>query len=250
MNKADTINPNPEKHLTLMGHLAELRTRLIRCVIAVVITTVVAFIFYHQLFNILMYPAGQMKFIYIELTEMLGAVFRVCLSCGIMAAVPYITYEAIMFASPGLTAKERKYVYIVIPWIALMFAGGVVFGYFVLIPPAMKFLMNFGSDIATPQIRIGNYISIITKLLLAIGLVFELPVVTTFLARIGIVTGKWLAGKRKWAIVLAFVAAAMITPTWDPINQTLVAAPLVVLYELSIWLAYAFGKKKPASNSQ
>jgi sec-independent protein translocase protein TatC len=248
MSKAEASNPNQEKQLSLLGHLAELRTRLVRSVIAVAITTGVAFIFYHQIFNILTQPAGQMEFIYIELTEMIGAVFRVCLSCGIIAAIPYLTYEVIMFVSPGLTAKERKYVYVVIPWIGLMFAGGVVFGYYILVPPAMKFLINFGSDIATAQIRIGNYISIVTKLLLAIGLVFELPVVTTFLARIGVISGKWMAGKRKWAIVLAFVASAMITPTWDPVNQTLVAAPLIVLYEISIWLAYLFGKRKQTEN--
>ena len=125
-----------------------------------------------------------------------------------------------------------------------MFLGGVVFGYFVLIPPATTFLLTFGSDIATPQIKIGNYISIITRLLLAIGLVFEMPVVITFLARIGIVKANWLARKWKMAVIVAFVLAAIITPTFDPINQSLVAIPLIVLYMMSIWLAKLAQRKK------
>jgi sec-independent protein translocase protein TatC len=149
-----------------------------------------------------------------------------------------------MFVFPALTPREKKYILLVLPWIAVMFAGGIAFGYFVLMPPAMKFLISFGSDIATPQIKIGNYISVITRLLLAIGLVFEMPVVTTFLARLGIITPKWLADKRKPAIIFAFILAAILTPTVDPINQSLVAVPLIILYEMSIWLARLVQRKE------
>ena len=128
-----------------------------------------------------------------------------------------------------------------------MFAAGVVFGYFILVPPATKFLITFGSDVATPQIKIGNYISIVSRLLLAIGFAFEMPVITTFLSRLGIITAKWLSDKRKPAIILAFVLAAIITPTFDPLNQTLVAAPLIVLYEMSIGLAKLVQRKAPQS---
>jgi len=126
-----------------------------------------------------------------------------------------------------------------------MFVGGIAFGYFILIPPATRFLITFGSDIAVPQIKIGNYISIVSRLLLAIGLAFEMPVVTTFLARLGIITSKWLASKRKIAIISAFILAAIITPTFDPINQSLVAVPLIILYEMSIWLAKLVQRKEP-----
>jgi sec-independent protein translocase protein TatC len=119
----------------------------------------------------------------------------------------------------------------------------------------MHFLLNFGSDIASPYIRIGNYITLVTRLLLVIGIVFEIPVVTTFLSRLGIVTPQWLAGKRKWAFIGAFILAAIITPTMDPINQSLVAVPLVVLYEISIILSRivyrrrAKGVPSPASTA-
>ena len=159
--------------------------------------------------------------------------------------MPYLIYHVVMFISPALTRKEKRRVYLILPWVALMFAAGVVFSYFILIPPAVQFLMTFGSDIATPQIKIGNYISIVTRLLLAIGLVFEMPVLTTLLARLGVINSKWLASKRKMAIIFAFILAAIITPTFDPINQTLVAAPLIVLYEMSIWLAKLAQRREP-----
>jgi sec-independent protein translocase protein TatC len=233
-----------ETKLTLLGHFQELRKRLIRSVIAVAVAAIISFIFWKWIFYILILPAKDIELIFIEMTEMLGTIMRVCLASGLILAMPYLTLQAIMFVSPALTDRERRYLYIILPWIALMFLGGVVFGYFILIPPATKFLLTFGSDIATPQIKIGNYIAIITRLLLAIGLVFEMPVVTTFLARIGVVKPKWLADKRKMAIIVAFILAAIITPTFDPINQSLVAVPLIVLYEMSIWLAKLVYRRK------
>lgn len=233
-----------DERLTLLEHIQELRQRLIKCIIAIIITTGISFVFARQLFAILVFPANGINLVFIEMTEMIGTYMKVCLTSGIILAMPFLIYQFIMFASPALTLKEKKIVYFVVPWIGFMFAAGVVFGYFVLIPPAMKFLLTFGVDIASPQIRVGNYISLVTRLLLAIGFVFELPVVTSFLAWLGIVSSKWLASKRRWAIILAFVLGAVITPTFDPINQSLVALPLILLYEMSIWLAKLFQRKQ------
>ena len=233
------------KKLSILEHLQELRKRLIKCVIAVLITTIISFVFAKHIFNILILPAEGINLVYIEMTEMIGTYMRVCLVSGIILAMPFLIYQFLMFVSPGLTPKEKRSVYLIFPWIALMFAAGVVFSYFILIPPATKFLITFGSDIATPQIKIGNYISIVARLLLAIGLVFEMPVITTFLSRLGIITPRWLSDKRKSAIIIAFILAAIITPTFDPLNQTLVAAPLIILYEMSIWLARLVQRKEP-----
>ena len=233
-----------EQKLTLLGHFQELRKRLIRSVIAVAVAAIISFVFWKWLFYILIWPAQEIDLVFIELTEMIGTIMRVCLASGLIVAMPYLTVQAILFIRPALTRKEERYVYLTLPWIALMFLGGIVVGYFILIPPAIGFLYTFGSDIASPMIKIGNYISIITRLLIAIGLVFELPVVTTFLARMGIVKPEWLASKRRVAIIGAFILAAIITPTFDPINQSLVAVPLVVLYEMSIWLAKLVYRKK------
>jgi len=229
----------------ILSHLSELRQRLIKSVIAVLIATIITFFFAPQIFELLKLPAGDISLIFIEMTEMIGIYMKVSLAGGIMLSMPYLVYHMIMFVSPALSRREKRYVYLILPWITLMFAGGVAFGYFILIPPATKFLLSFGSNIASPEIRIGNYISLVTRLLLSIGLVFELPVITTFLARLGVVTSKWLASKRRIAIILAFVLAAIITPTFDPINQTLVAAPLIILYEMSIWLAKLVQRNKP-----
>jgi len=233
-----------ETKLSLLGHFQELRKRLIRSVIAVAVAAAISFVFWKWILYILILPAGDINLIFTELTEMIGTIMRVCLASGLVLATPYVTIQAILFIRPALTKKEERYVYIILPWIALMFAGGVVFGYFILIPPAIGFLYTYGGDIATPMIKIGNYISIITRLLIAIGLVFELPVVTTFLARMGILSPQWLAGKRKIFIIVAFILAAIITPTFDPINQSLVAIPLIILFEMSIWLAKLVYRKK------
>jgi len=218
-------------------HLDELRRRLIVCLAAVAAGIIIAFAFADQLFAILIRPAGDINLIFVEVTEMLGTYMQVCLIGGIIIAMPVLVYELIAFVSPALTPREKRYVWIVLPFIILMFAGGVLFAYFILIPPTMQFLLSIGADIATPQIRIGNYISLVSRLLLAVGLVFEIPVITTFLARLGVLSSKWLAARWKWAVILAFVLGAVITPTLDPVNQTLVALPLIILYILSILLA-------------
>ena len=232
--------------MSILGHLAELRKRLIRSLIVVAVTTIISFVFYQQIFDILLFPAQGIALQAIDLTEMIGTIMRVCLVSGIILAMPWLTYELIMFVAPALTPREKRYVYLILPWIFLMFLGGVAFGYFVMVPRMIDFLLSFGGNIATIQPRIGNYISIVTRLILVIGLVFEMPVVTTFLARLGILKAKWLADKRKIAIIVAFILAAIITPTIDPVNQVIVAVPLIVLYELSIWLARLVQRRQPA----
>jgi len=238
---------NNEKTLSVLGHIGEVRKRLIRSIIAVVITSIVSFVFYEQIFGILIYPAPEgINLQAIKMTEMIGATMRVALISGIILAMPYLTYELVMFVSPALTRREKKYVYLVLPWIAMMFAAGVAFAYFILIPRITGFLIGWGSDIVAVQPMFSDYINVVTRLLLVVGLVFEMPVLTTFLARIGVIKPKWLADKRKSAIIIAFILAAIITPTIDPINQSLVALPLIILYEMSIWLAKLVYKREPA----
>jgi sec-independent protein translocase protein TatC len=235
---------DPGNKLSILGHFQELRRRLIWSVLAVAIGAIICFVFRDWLIYYLKLPAGNPDLIRTEVTEAIAIYMRVALYGGIILAMPFITYHAIMFVSPALLPHEKKLVFLVLPWIAIMFLGGVAFGYFILLPPALRFLFDFGSNVSAPMFRIGNYISVVTRLLLAIGLVFEMPVVTTFLARIGIVKPDWLAGKRKIAIVIAFIGAAIITPTFDPINQSLVAVPLIALYEMSIWLARLVYRRK------
>jgi sec-independent protein translocase protein TatC len=234
---------NKDNKLTILGHITEFRNRLLKSIIAVIITTIITMVFSDQIFHVLTLPLKGQQLIYIDMTEMFGVYMNVCLTAGICLAMPFLVYQAVMFIAPALSPKEKKYVYMVIPWIALMFLAGVAFSYFVMLPPAIQFLFSFGSNIASPQIRIGSYITVVTRVMLAAGGIFELPVASTLLARLGIITPEWLSRKRKFAIVLAFIMGAIITPTFDPVNQSLVAAPLIVLYEMSIWLAKLVQRK-------
>lgn len=234
-----------EKRLTITEHLEELRKRLIISLVALAIATIIAFPFTPLVFQILTRPAPGIKPIYIEVTEMLGTYFKVAIITGLALAMPVILYQVVMFVAPGLTRSEKRYLYLLLPGVILSFIIGVLFGYFVLLPPAIGFLLTFGSDIATPQIRIGNYVSTVTTLLLWLGLSFETPIIIYFLARIGLITPKMLAGGRRFAVVGAFILGAVITPTFDPVNQSLVAFPLILLYELGIWLAKLAWRGRP-----
>lgn len=232
------------KKLTILEHLRELRQRLLKSVIAVAIATVISFFFFEEIFELLKVPAGDTELIFIEMTEGLGTYMRVCMVSGIIMAMPYLVYHFLMFVMPAMTRHERKTVLLILPWVTLMFVGGIYFGYQYLMPPATRFLLGFGAEVAEPQIRIGNYVAFVARLLLAIGLAFELPVVTTFLAKAGIISSKWLADRRRAMIIFAFVLGALITPTIDPINQSIVAGTLIVLYEMSIWLAKLVERRK------
>lgn len=231
--------------MTLTQHLGELRGRLTKSVLAVALAIVPAFIFRNYIFAILIRPAGDIQLIYTEMTEMIGTTFKVSLYAGLGLALPYVLYQILSFLAPGLTPRERRYLLTLLPAALFLFAVGVAFGYFVLIPPAAKFLITFGSDIAQPMIKVGNYISLVSTLLFWIGAAFEIPLVLYFLSKIGVVQPKTLARMRKYEILGAFILAALITPTVDPVTQSLVAVPLIVLYEFGLVLSRVARREKP-----
>ncbi len=233
-----------EKKLPISSHLEEIRRRLLYSTIAVVITTMVAFFFADNIFQVLESRAEGINLVYIEMTEMIGTYFRVAFISGIVLALPFLVYQLVMFVRPGLTKSEKRYLYLILPSVTLAFAAGVAFGYFVLIPPVARFLITFGSNIATPEIRVSNFVSLMIKLLFAIGLCFEMPPLMFFLAKIHVITAQQLARYRRFAIIGAFILGAIITPTFDPINQSIVAVPLIILYEIGILLARLARPKK------
>lgn len=233
-------------------HLLELRRRLTWAAASVVVTTAVAFAFHQQILELLMGPAQGFvdiptgKPIYTDLTEFLGIAAKASLLVGLFASLPLVMYQVVMFVSPGLQPRERRYLYALLPTSLLAFVLGAAFGYRVLFPPMVNFLLTFGSDVATPFIRIGNYVNLMLSLLFWMGVIFEMPVVIFFLAKIGVVTPSFLSRHRRYALIIAFILGAIITPTFDPINQTLVAAPIIVLYEASIWLAKLAARGRPS----
>lgn len=239
-----------ENQLTIRQHLLELRKRLIWSAISVLICTGVSFALHEQILTFLMAPAEgfveipNQKPIYTDLTEYLGVAMKVSLLGGIVLSLPIILFQTVLFISPGLKTRERRYLYALMPVSLLAFTVGATFGYQILFPPAVKFLLNFGSDVATPYIRISNYTGLMLRLLFWMGIVFETPVVLFFLSKIGIVNSEFLAKQRRYAILIAFVLGAIITPTFDPINQTLVALPIIALYESGIWITKFSGRKR------
>ena len=237
-----------ETKLSMLGHLGELRKRLIRSVVVIIIFAIVSFVFYEKIFEILVIPAPDgFEMQAIEMTELLGTIMRVSLFGAVILAMPFLAYEIIMFVTPALSRREKMYVYLILPWITVMFLGGVAFAYFILIPNVTSFLLTFGSEIATTLPRVKDYVNVVTRMMLAVGLAFEMPVITTFLARIGVLKYQWLASKWREGIIVSFILAAIITPTIDPINQGVVALPLIILYGMSTGLARLVQKRREKS---
>jgi sec-independent protein translocase protein TatC len=238
-----------EKKLTLLGHLQEIRRRLVYCVIALIITVAISYFFTNRIIDFLEAPARtDARIIFTEVTEMFGVWFKVCLYSALVMALPFFVLQIVLFIRPALTRKERGYLYLLMPAIILCFLGGAAFAWYVFLPNALDFLLNFGSGMADAQIKIGNLISFEVQIIFWMGVVFELPVLTFFLSKIGILNHRWLAKQWKWAFVGAFVVGAVITPTPDPINCTIVSVPIFLLYLLGIVTAWLgrLGKKSTA----
>jgi sec-independent protein translocase protein TatC len=236
-----------EKKLPLTSHLQELRKRLILSFIAIGVGFALCYTFADSIFNILAAPLMKMmpkggSLIFISVAEAFFTYMKVAFIAGIILTSPFILYQIWAFVAPGLYQKEKKYV---IPFVlggSFFFVLGVLFAYYVAIPVGFRFLLGYATDFIKPMPSMKEYLSFSIKFLLAFGLVFEFPVVLVLLARIGVVDAKTLGRQRKYAILLIFIFAAVMTPP-DIISQVLMALPLMGLYELSILLSKIFGKK-------
>lgn len=237
------------RELSITEHLRELRRRVLICVVAVLSGSVAAFAFYRQIIEFLSRPAydletgSGLELVFIEVTELLTTAVKVSFVAGFVLALPVILYQVVMFVAPGLTGRERRYLFLFMPAALVAFAAGVAFAYYVLTPPALRFLLGF-SDVATPLIRISNFVNLMVRLLFWMGVAFETPLIMFMLAQLGIVSAQRLSRFRRYWVVIAFILAAIITPTFDPVNQALVAGPLLVLYELGVLLARLAGRSR------
>lgn len=230
-------------------HLGELRDRLVRSFIAVGIGFVAAYFFKEKLFEILTAPLvtamgenGNARMIFTGLPEAFFTYLKVALLTGIILATPVLFYEFWMFVSPGLYRAEKKYFLPIVFLSVFFFVIGASFGYFIVFPYGFKFFLGFATETIYAMPSMKEYLSFASKMLLAFGFVFELPLVLTFMARMGLVTVPFLKKNRKYAVLLFFVGAALITPP-DVVTQIMMALPLMILYEISIIGARLFGKK-------
>lgn len=230
------------------SHLEELRNRLIKCLIAVGIGFVASYGFKEVLFEILVRPLVKVMaegdhLIFTGLPEAFFTYLKVALLAGLMLASPVILYQFWMFVAPGLYKKERGLLGPIVLLSSFFFIAGALFGYFIVFPWGFKFFLGFATESIRPLPAMKEYLSFSAKLLLAFGLVFEMPMVLTFLARLGIVSVDFLKRNRKYAVLLFFIGAAILTPP-DVVTQIMMAVPLMVMYELSIIGARIFGRKK------
>lgn len=252
--------------LPLTAHLGELRKRLIISFAAIAVTFVVAFNYSEEIFGVIMFPLKytldfsvmklsirfipqdklhNTKLVFLAPAEAFWMNLKVAFVAGLIAALPVVFLQLWKFISPGLLQKEKKYVLPFIFFATSLFLAGAAFCFFIVLPFAIGFLLTYKvGDFLMPMLSVGQYVDFCLKFILAFGIVFELPVVIIFLTKMGIVTPQMLARNRKFAILFAFIAGAILTPTPDAFNQTLMAVPIIVLYELGIWISPLFVKKK------
>lgn len=230
----------PELHpgeMTLLGHLEELRDRLVKSAVTVLICTVLTAIFTPQILELLIAPYGQ-KLQVLGPTEGIAIYFRVALMAGAVLAMPMLIYQFLMFILPGLEPREKRYIFWGVPAAFILFLVGVGFAWFIMIPSAIGFLSTWQTEVFTQQWQSQKYIPFITSLIFWIGLSFETPLLIYIMAKLNVVTPQYLMRQWRFAVVIIAIAAAMITPTVDPFNMALVMLPLIVLYGISILLAY------------
>uniref|UniRef100_A0A7C4ARN1 Sec-independent protein translocase protein TatC n=1 Tax=Desulfomonile tiedjei TaxID=2358 RepID=A0A7C4ARN1_9BACT len=235
--------------MSFLEHLEELRSRLIRAAIAIGIGFGVCVAFGERVFSIFAAPITKLlpknsSLVFTSLPDPFFVYLKVAFITGIFLALPYVLYQVWLFVRPGLLEKEKK---LAVPFIVvstLLFYLGAVFAYFIVFPAAFQFFLSYETAELKPMISIKDYVSLVMLLMLAFGVVFETPIVIVVLGLLGVVDSSLLKKGRRYFIVLAFIIAAILTPTPDVINQTLMAIPLIIFYELGIYLLRVIEKKR------
>jgi sec-independent protein translocase protein TatC len=223
-----------EQKMGLLDHLEELRKRILYCVIGIIICGIAGYIVSDIVQDFVTHPVDNLVFI--APTEAFVTKLKIALIVGLLLSLPFLFYHFWRFVKPALYAHERKYLVLAVLFSTLFFFAGVAFAFFVVLPIGLGFLLGFQTDKLTATITISNYITFITKMLLAFGVIFQLPIISYFLTKMGILKPRLLRKSRRVAIVLIFIAAAVLTPP-DVFTQLLMAIPLMLLFEISIWVS-------------
>jgi sec-independent protein translocase protein TatC len=234
--------------MSFFEHLAELRTRIIWSLIPALVGVLVSFRFSDRILHFVERPVERLglKLVQLTPTEAFWTSMKVSMVCGLILAMPVILWQVWAFVAPGLHKHERRFAGPFVVVGSLLFLLGAAFALLVVVPFAVTFLLNFGKNQGLqPMISVSSHVDFVIKFTLAFGLVFELPLALTMLSMMGLVTVQFLSKNRKYAILINFIIAAILTPTPDILNQTLMAGPLIVLYEVGILAARLFGKRTP-----
>ncbi len=235
--------------MPFLAHLGELRQRILWSIGAIGVGLAIALPFNDRLMKLVRRPfdravPGQ-KLAFLSPTEAFWVYMKVALIAGVVLAMPVVLYQVWAFIAPGLHSHEKRYAAPFVLIGSVCFVLGALFAQLLVIPYAMNFLVTFPGPDLVPVISIGSYVDFVLKFTLAFGVVFELPVVITLASRMGLVTPEFLARHRKYAILINFIIAAVLTPTPDAFNQALMAGPLILLYEAGIVSARLFGRPRP-----
>ena len=228
------MKPDVQTEQPLRDHLQEFRKRLIICLVVVAIAALACYNCVDDIIALLSGPAGKLYFM--NPSEVFFTYMEIALYAGILFTLPVLLYEVWAFVAPALWPEERRAVLVILPTAVILFYVGLVFAYYLVIPAAVTFFMGFATQTLQPMFSLESYLSFILALTLPFGFIFELPLIVVFLAKIGLVTGDFLKGKRKILIVIAFIFAAVVSPTTDIFTQTMIAVPLIVLYEISLFI--------------
>ncbi|MBI5727375.1 MAG: twin-arginine translocase subunit TatC [Ignavibacteriales bacterium] len=235
-----------EAEMTFFEHLKELRGRILKALAGVVIGAVVCFLFINPIVEVILLTPAKVSHIKLQNLKPFGQVFlyfQVSLIGGVILSLPNLFYQFWKFISPALRRNERKYIVTIALYSTLSFFMGIVFAYYIMLPMTLSFAGQFGSPTIENQFAIDEYMEIIISVMLAAGVVFELPMVSFFLSKIGILTPEFMRKYRRHAIIVIMVLAAVLTPGTDPVSQLILAVPLVFLYEISIFVS-KFSVKK------
>jgi sec-independent protein translocase protein TatC len=244
--QAAAMEPMSESSMSLMEHLKELRNRLIWIVGGLLVGTLASMAFVEPILQFVIEPLTREGVIPQALgpTDTVGIFFKISFTVGASLAMPIIIYQIIAFVSPGLYPNEKRGLLLTLPGIMVLFLIGAAFAFYLLIPAAVNFLQAFLGSVIRQDWTIDRYIGFVTRLVFWMGVAFETPLVVAFLARAGIIAGPQLLNYWRHAIVVVAVVAAAITPTVDPVNMTIVMGPLIILYFISVGLAYMLYKPR------
>ena len=238
-----------EGNLPLMEHIMALRKVLVVSAYAIALGTIIGWFISDQTFAYLASPVTQLKTImFITTTPMepMLVKLKVSMFIGVALALPILMWQIWSFVLPALKQNERKYLYIIVPSSVLLFLGGAALCFYLVMPIGVRFLLFYtgGGVQSTPFVTKTSYLGFLLTFLLTFGLVFQLPIVLLILIRIGVLSPKTLAKKRRWAILVIVIAVAIVSPSPDLLTQALMAGPMYLLYEISIWLGYLIARKR------